>query len=171
MEKLLLTDFVGKSSDTFLYYLPPAYAILKYGEPIRVVGDTVLHLCYRVIQSYVFIPFMAAFGEHFPLYYILFFSLLFANLLALLLWELNPGRYRLNVALALLILPVVFYYLPFLMLEAPTSSFLMAYAYFLVRYVRRDATVNLLLSLPFLMLAVFLRPELSPTGRGQPLPI
>ena len=164
MENLLLTDFVGKSSDTFLYYLPPAYAILKYGEPIRVVGDNVLHLCYRVVQSYVFIPFMAAFGEYFPLYYILFFSLLFANLLALLLWELNPGKYRLNLTIALLVLPVVFYYLPFLMLEAPTSSFLLAYAYFLIRYIRKGNTLDMLLSLPFLSLAAFLRPEVSLIG-------
>ncbi len=159
LEHLLLSDFVGKSSDTFLYYLPPAYSILKYGEPIRVVGETVYHLCYRVVQSHVFLPFMVAFGEYFPLYYIFTFSLLFGLLVGLLLLELNPGRYALNLVIASLILPVVFYYLPFLMLEAPTSVLLMAYALFLVRYVRGRSTLNALLSLPFLMGAVFLRPE------------
>ncbi len=159
LESLLTANFVGKSSDTFLYYLPPAYSILKYGEPIRVVGDRIYHLCYRVVQSYVFLPFMAMFGGYFPIYYIFTFSLLFGLLLGLLLLELNPDRYALNSLLSALILPVAFYYLPFLMLEAPTSVLLLAYAIFLVRYVKRRSVVDALLSLPFLMGAVFLRPE------------
>ena len=159
LEHLLSANFVGKSSDTFLYYLPPAYSILKYGEPIRVVGGTVYHLCYRVVQSYVFLPFMAVFGDYFPLYYIFIFSLLFGTLLALLLLEMNPRRYSLNLLVVLLMLPVTFYYLPFLMLEAPTAVLLLAYALFLVRYIRDRSARNALLSLPFLMGAVLLRPE------------
>ncbi|NPA80339.1 MAG: hypothetical protein GXO29_04745 [Thermotogae bacterium] len=175
LEALLRVQFLAKSSDTFLYYLPPAYAFVKYGEPIAVVGGNVLHLCYRVIQSYVFVPFMAAFGEYFPLYYIIVFSLLFANALALLLWEVNPDRMVANSLIALLPLPIVFYHFPFLMLEAPTLTFLTFYVFLLVRSIRGRVGYALL-SAPFLALAGFLRPE-SVVGvlpmirrlRGRPL--
>ncbi len=161
LEELLLTDFVGKSSDTFLYYLPPAYSLLRYGEPVFITDSGVFTLCYRVVQSFVFYPFMVAFGEYFPLYYVFTFSLVFANGLAALLWEINPNRLRLNLLVGSLIFPTAFYYLPFLMLEAPTASALLLYTYFTFRYVRRRSDTNLVLALPFLMFAVFLRPEMA----------
>ncbi|NPB03754.1 MAG: hypothetical protein GXO39_05000 [Thermotogae bacterium] len=157
--ELLTTPFVGRSSDTFLYYLPPAYGILKYGDPILILGGKVVRMCYRVVQSWILLPFMASFDGYFSLAYLIFFSLLYSIGVGLLLWHLNPRRTTLNLLLALLLLPVVGYYLPFVMLEAPASSFLILYLFFLLLYVEGGNILSIILGVLFLSLAILLRPE------------
>jgi hypothetical protein len=74
---------------------------------------------FRFLSSWVFVPFMWLFKDHFPLAYIIFFTFAVMLLFVFLLEKLGV-KTQIIFLMLFLISPIVFYHIPRLMLEGPT---------------------------------------------------
>jgi hypothetical protein len=118
LNRLLETPLVGSTDDSYYYFIS-AYAYYKNFLPVLEMDGGKYFVSFRFLSSWVFVPFMWLFKDHFPLAYIIFFTFAVMLLFVFLLEKL--GVKTLIIFLMLfLISPIVFYHIPRLMLEGPT---------------------------------------------------
>ncbi|MEO0224055.1 MAG: hypothetical protein ABIL76_03050 [candidate division WOR-3 bacterium] len=142
LNNVLNKNYVGTIADSY-HYIKNAYSVYKNLKPID---------CFRPQAGYLFAPFMFIFKNYFPISVIIFNSVVFGILLAILFYVINPKHLFFNIILLILTFSFTFYYIPRIMLEPINAIFILISLLFF-----HFKKYNF--SLIFLFLSSLIRPE------------